>query len=124
MNVQLLTENHLEFLSLKGGCSGSSESTLVKIPQCWKSRVTAHLCALSAIYKNEFNFKCQYLLYILTKNGVVICIFAAMSESKGTINVKKTSKCAVTICEVATNGDFCMLENTSGAKVRLFPHVL
>ena len=53
-----------------------------------------------------------------------LVFFAAMSESKGTINVKKTSKCAVTICEVATNGDFCMLENTSGAKVRLIPHVL
>ena len=30
MTVKLLTENHLEFLSLKGGCTGSSESTLVK----------------------------------------------------------------------------------------------
>ena len=38
-----MTEHHLEFLSLKGSCMGSSESTLVKIPQCWKTRVTAHL---------------------------------------------------------------------------------
>ena len=30
MIVKLLTEHHLEFLSLKGGCRGSSESTLVK----------------------------------------------------------------------------------------------
>ena len=30
MIVKLLTEHHLEFLSLKGGCGGSSESTLVK----------------------------------------------------------------------------------------------
>ena len=30
MSVKLLTEHHLEFLSLKGGCTGSSESTLVK----------------------------------------------------------------------------------------------
>ena len=28
MTVKLLTEHHLEFLSLKGGCTGSSESTL------------------------------------------------------------------------------------------------
>ena len=27
MNIKLLTEHHLEFLSLKGGCTGSSEST-------------------------------------------------------------------------------------------------
>ena len=38
MSVKLLTERHLEFLSLKGGSTGSSESTLVKMPHCWKSR--------------------------------------------------------------------------------------
>ena len=27
MTLKLLTEHHLEFLSLKGGCRGSSEST-------------------------------------------------------------------------------------------------
>ena len=32
MSVKLLTEHNLEFLSLKGGCTGSSESTLVKMP--------------------------------------------------------------------------------------------
>ena len=30
VTLRLLTENHLEFLSLKGGCTDSSESTLVK----------------------------------------------------------------------------------------------
>ena len=30
MSVKLWTEHHLEFLSLKGGCTGLSESTLVK----------------------------------------------------------------------------------------------
>ena len=43
MIVKLLTEQHLVFLSLKGGCTGSSESTLVKMPHCWKSHVTAHI---------------------------------------------------------------------------------
>ena len=42
MNVKLLTEQHLKFLSLKKSCIGSSESTLVKMPHCWKSHVTAH----------------------------------------------------------------------------------
>ena len=42
MIVKLLTEHHLEFLSLKGGCRGSSESTLVKMSNCWKSHATAH----------------------------------------------------------------------------------
>ena len=39
MSVKLLTEYHLEFLSLKGGSTSSSESTLVKMPHCWKSHV-------------------------------------------------------------------------------------
>ena len=43
MIVKLLTEHHLEFLSLIGGCGGSSESTLVKMSNCWKSQSTAHL---------------------------------------------------------------------------------
>ena len=42
MIVKLLTAHHLEFLSLKEGCTGSSESRLVKLPHCWKSHVTAH----------------------------------------------------------------------------------
>ena len=39
MTVKLLTEHHVEFLSLKEGCTGSSEYTLVIMPHCWKSRV-------------------------------------------------------------------------------------
>ena len=33
----------LEFLCLKGGCTASSESTLVKMPHCWKSHVMAQI---------------------------------------------------------------------------------
>ena len=42
MTVKLLNEQHLEFLGLKGGCTCLSESTLVKMPHCWKSHVAAH----------------------------------------------------------------------------------
>ena len=38
MTLRLLTKHHLEFLSLRGGHTGSSESILVKLPYCWKSR--------------------------------------------------------------------------------------
>ena len=38
MSVKLLTEHHLELLNLKKGCTGWSESTLVKMPHRWKSR--------------------------------------------------------------------------------------
>ena len=43
MSVKLLTEQCLELLSLKGGCTDSSESTLVKIPHYWKSHAMAHI---------------------------------------------------------------------------------
>ena len=43
MSVNVLTGHHLEFLSFKRGCTGSSESTLVKMPHCWKSRVTPQI---------------------------------------------------------------------------------
>ena len=35
MSNKLLTEHHLEFLNLKGGCKCSSESTLFKMPYCY-----------------------------------------------------------------------------------------
>ena len=44
MSVKLLTKHHLEVLSLKGGYRGSSESTLVKMSNCWKSHAAAHIC--------------------------------------------------------------------------------
>ena len=43
MIVKLLTEHHLEFPSLKGDCTGSSESTLVKMSHCWKSHALAQM---------------------------------------------------------------------------------
>ena len=50
MSVKLLTEHHLMFLSLKEGCTGSSESTLVKMPHCWKSHVMAQIIVSHALF--------------------------------------------------------------------------
>ena len=43
MIVKLLTKHHLESLSLNEGGRGSSESTLVKMSNCWKSHAAAHI---------------------------------------------------------------------------------
>ena len=43
MRVKLQTENHFKFLSLNAGFTGSSESTHVKMPNCWKSHITAQM---------------------------------------------------------------------------------
>ena len=47
MIVKILTEHHLESLSLKGGCRGSFEFTHVKIPHCWKSHALAQFIYVS-----------------------------------------------------------------------------
>ena len=51
MPVKLLSEHHLEFLSLKGGCTGSSEFTIVKMQHCWKPHVTAHFLSCIQVSK-------------------------------------------------------------------------
>ena len=47
MIVKLLTEHHLQFLSLKGSCRGWPDSTRVKMSNCWKSHATAHIFSIS-----------------------------------------------------------------------------
>ena len=47
MIVKLLTEGHLELLSLKGCCRGSSEFKHVKMSLCWKSHTLAHIRVLT-----------------------------------------------------------------------------
>ena len=59
MSVKLLTEHHLKLLSLKGGCTDSSESTLDKMPYCWKSHVPGHFTDLS-LSNNSFKLNKEY----------------------------------------------------------------
>ena len=56
MTFKLLTVHHLEFLSLIGGCTGSSESTLVKMQHCWKSHVTAQM-----LYLNQWKMNGMFI---------------------------------------------------------------
>ena len=67
MIVKLLSEHHLESLSLKGGCTDSSESTLVKLPHCWKSHVAAHRSNSNTVkstsnYQKIWQLSCCLLL--------------------------------------------------------------
>ena len=59
MTVRLLTEHHLEIQSLKGGCRGSSESTHVKMPHCWKSHALALDCDCYISW--SYSSACQWL---------------------------------------------------------------
>ena len=60
MIVKLLTEHHLEFLSLKEGSRGSSESTLVKMSNCWKSHALAHIVSL------------QFFIYLESRSKIKV----------------------------------------------------
>ena len=57
MNVELMTRHHLEFLSLKGGWRGSSESTHVKMPHYWKSYAMAQMQFAIFFSISEKNFE-------------------------------------------------------------------
>ena len=77
MNIKLLTEHHLKFLSFKGGCTGSSESTLVKMPHYWKSHDTAHL-----LLDFSITVKVSTLIFI---SGRGSAISSAKQENSGFI---------------------------------------
>ena len=71
MSVKLLSEHHLEFLSLKGRCRGSSESTLVKMSNCWKSHATTHLSLSYCLV--SFLQPCGHLLESACPLGSLVC---------------------------------------------------
>ena len=60
MIVKLLTEHHLELLSLIGGCRGSSESTLVKMSNCWKSPAATQMPCPNPNYQDVALFPEQW----------------------------------------------------------------
>ena len=47
---------------LLGGCTGSPESTFVKMPHCWKSHVAAHIVIIA--YCCSLIFKCLKIFNI------------------------------------------------------------
>ena len=65
MSVKLLTEHHLEFLSLKGGCTCSSVSTLVKMPHCWKSHIAAQFLTLQNNFYKKAHLSNLWVLSLL-----------------------------------------------------------
>ena len=69
MTIRPLTGHHLEFLGLKGGCTGSPESTLVKTPHYWKSHVPAQILSakhLQLLYSDLFKKNYHIKVKIVT----------------------------------------------------------
>ena len=67
MIVKQLTEQHLELLSLKGGCTDSSVSTLVKISHCRKSHVTAH-------FNSDHWFRDKYVSFMYRDIRILVTL--------------------------------------------------
>ena len=101
MTVKLLTKHHLEFLSLKGGYTCSSESTLVKVPQCWKSHVTAHMSIwLYTVIINRGKHQTKYpkmhdlkYVYVLGLFDSNPCYNQEIKSDKVSKNANHLTKC-------------------------------
>ena len=98
MSVKPLTEHHLEFLSLKGGCTCSSEPTLVKIPHCWKSCVRAHLFYLiltlheKDFYNSLADFQSWATLFDLALLDVDTVSFTFICTNKCLVKLSRRTK--------------------------------
>ena len=74
MIIKLLTEHHLEFLSLKRGCRGTSKSTHVKMPHCWKSHATAQ--------KLPAAISCDLYIFINTRPISAVGNYGCVSDCR------------------------------------------
>ena len=118
MNIKLLTKQHFECLSLKGGCTGSSESTHVKMPHCWKSHAMAQLSLLDTrscdifFYKNrqKYSFNKRHTFNSLT------CSTATTESDKSDIFIlTRTASFSVNQSEnlFSSSAKACHLRRTS-----------
>ena len=99
MSVKLLTEYHLEVLSLKGSCTGSSESTLVKMPHCLKSHVTTQMSSIilthKSLMKSNFVICCSCVWPLLnldttvlpakSDSDIIFCLQSYQGERSGSV---------------------------------------
>ena len=69
VTCKLLTEQH-GVSKLTGGCTGSSEYTLVKMPHCWKSHVRAQIL---------FDIRIINELPTANKNTTMLCAISITS---------------------------------------------
>ena len=79
MNVKLLTEHRLEFLSIKECYTGSSESTLVKMPYCWKSHVGSKMHHEHIFFVSPFLDQWNFHKAANNKVRMVHCIYLGVT---------------------------------------------
>ena len=102
MIVKLLTEHHLGFLSLKGNCTGSSESTHVKMPLCWKSHAMAHFSFQNNRKKNHAcscQNVCDALTFLLDNRDISFLQFGTRLYRQD-VGIHMGTNCAHLIADV------------------------
>ena len=72
MIFKLLTEHHFEFLSLNGGCRGSSESTQCQNVNCWKSNAASQISF-------NFNYLSQFQRFFYQ----TLCVLSQIRKETG-----------------------------------------
>ena len=145
MIVKLLTEHHLEILSLQGGCRGSSESSHIKMPHCWKSRALAHIVlqvasicssvcltlrhdivsALELKHMFEINLSINSVNHICPRNAFRdICIFLTAKTRGGNIWVylSRKSNSYSSFTSICTSSD--MTEKTVYTISKICKHTI
>ena len=89
MTVKLLTEQHLEFLSLSGGCTGSSQSTFVKMLHCLKSHVMADI--QSRLMKTDLQLRVHnYRDVFLFLNQKICCVYSKEPYLSRDVTIHRT----------------------------------
>ena len=76
MVVKLLTEHHLEYLSLKEGCRCSSESTLVKMLEisCHGSILYKIVILNKSCFKQRAMYVCDTTYFLIIDQYIAFCL--------------------------------------------------
>ena len=83
MSAYLLSERHLEFLSLTVACTCSCESTQVNMQHCWKSHVPAQIPFfywLIHIKRNVLPIQIQSVRQLLIMFCLMLPVFSKMMK--------------------------------------------
>ena len=88
MIVKLLTEHHLKFLSLKGSCRGSSESTLVKNVKLLEiscggsnhNKILGLICSVAEELLNQHDIKQTLLCFVIVFKQYLVSFLVLQSS--------------------------------------------
>ena len=109
MSVKLLTEHNLEFLSLKEGCTGSSESSIVEMPHlleitcCGSFTLSLPVCLVPSVdnfckqFWTQIRTNILSVLIITKQFDTLILFLKEFFDKKG--NFEKSQQSTAKACK-------------------------